>query len=170
MREVLRPVPDSGKPGFADGAEIAEVVGVPGEHPAAGAANGWLLARGFLLCAPGPDGGLRATPAWGIWLDGAIVFSADLDSIASEDPRQFAATVVHLESGDRVALVEGTAERLGDPAMLSRFVAACKAKYGLEMDAGDPDTPVYVLRPHADLALEADGVAEAVADREFDRR
>jgi hypothetical protein len=169
MRPVLRSVPASGRRAFAEGADAAGAVGVRGEPSPAGSPNGWLLSRGFLLCAAGPDGGLRAMPVWGIWLDGTIVFSMNSEGVAPDDPRQFAATVVQLESADRVALVEGTAERLEDRATLSRFVAACAAKYGPETDAGDPGSPVYVLRRQADLALEAEGVAEAAADREFDR-
>jgi hypothetical protein len=100
----------------------------------------------FWACAQGPEGRSQATAVWGLWLDQAVVFAADTESVAHGDPRVFPASVVQLEDDGEVRVVDGSAERVEDPALLVRFVSECEAKYGFEPDPGDPDTPVYAVR------------------------
>jgi len=63
--------------------------------------------------------------------------------------------VVHLESGDNVVIVRGTAEDQGPPAQVPGVVAALSAKYTGEGDRqylpdADPDFDVvYAIRPHS---------------------
>ena len=67
------------------------------------------------------------------------------------DPR----VVVHLESGEDVVIVRGTAEDLGAPGQSPEVVAALAAKYAGESDRqympdADPDFDVvYGLRPRS---------------------
>jgi hypothetical protein len=84
---------------------------------------------------------------WGLWLDQAVVFAADTESVADGDPRAFPASVVQLDDDCEARVVDGEAERVEDPALLARFVSECEAKYGFEPDPGDADTPVYAVRP-----------------------
>jgi hypothetical protein len=100
----------------------------------------------FWACAQGPEGRSRATAVWGLWLDQAVVFAADTESIAVGDPSVFPASVVQLEDDGVVRVVDGSAERVDDPALLVRFASECEAKYGFEPDPDDPDTPVYAVR------------------------
>ncbi|MGH2966111.1 MAG: hypothetical protein ACRDMH_12145 [Solirubrobacterales bacterium] len=101
----------------------------------------------FWACADGPEGRSQAMAVWGLWLDQEVVFAADTESVADGDPRVFPASVVQLDDDCEVRVVDGEAERVEDPALLSRFVSECEAKYGFEPDPGDPDTPVYAVRP-----------------------
>ena len=63
--------------------------------------------------------------------------------------------VVHLESGEDVMIVRGTAEDLGAPAAVPEVVAALSAKYTGEGDRqylpeADPDFDVvYAIRPQS---------------------
>jgi hypothetical protein len=100
----------------------------------------------FWACAHGPEGSSQTTAVWGLWLDQAVVFAADTESIAVGDPRTFPASVVQLEDDGAVRVVDGSAERVDDPALLGRFASECEAKYGFEPDPDDPDTPVYTVR------------------------
>jgi hypothetical protein len=67
------------------------------------------------------------------------------------DPR----VVVHLESGDDVVIVRGTAEDAGTPAQVPDVVRALSAKYIAEADRqylpeADPDFDVvYAIRPRS---------------------
>ncbi len=116
----------------------------------------------FWACARGPEGRSQTTAVWGLWLDDAVVFSADTESIADGDPRVFPASVVQVEEGGSLRVVDGSAERVEDPGLLSRFVSECEAKYGFEPDPLDPDTPVFVVRPGAEepVAPDGEGVAQ----------
>ena len=100
----------------------------------------------FWACAHGPEGRSQTTAVWGLWLDQTVVFTADTESVAVGDPRAFLASVVQLEGDGGVTVVDGSAERVEDPALLARFVSECEAKYGFEPDPQDPDTPVYTMR------------------------
>jgi hypothetical protein len=116
----------------------------------------------FWVCAQGVDGATQTTAVWGLWLDGAVAFAADTESVAAGDPHEFTASIVQVHRDGRITIVDGHAERVEDPRTLARFVRACEAKYGFELD-DDPDVPVFVLRPNADIGWEADDVAETLA-------
>jgi hypothetical protein len=66
--------------------------------------------------------------------------------------------VVHLESGEDVLIVHGTAEDAGPPAAVPDLVAALSVKYPDPADqpylpASDPDLDVvYAIRPRSALA------------------
>ena len=66
--------------------------------------------------------------------------------------------VVHLESGDDVVIVRGTAEDLGSPAGVPEVVAALAAKYTAPGDLdylpdADPAFDVvYAVRPRSAMA------------------
>jgi hypothetical protein len=115
----------------------------------------------FWACAHGPEGRSQTTAVWGLWLDQTVVFAADTESVAVGDPRAFPASVVQVDEDGELTVVDGSAERVDDPWMLSRFVSACAAKYGFEPDPRDPDTPVYVVRP-SDLQAAGAGVPEPI--------
>ena len=102
-------------------------------------------APAYWLCAASSraTSGLRV---WGLWMDGRIVFLTDTESAAPGDAKTFHASLIQADH-DRVALVDGVATRVDDPATLNRFAVQCAAKYGFEPDPHDPDTPIYALAP-----------------------
>ena len=64
------------------------------------------------------DGRPHAKPVWGIWMDGAAIFSTSARSLSARNIARDAEAVIHLESGDRVAILEGRVERPSDPGLL----------------------------------------------------
>jgi hypothetical protein len=116
---------------------VLEAAPVPGASPAGEEPRYW-------ICALGPGRLAHALPAWGLWMDGAVVFSTDTESVADGDPRSFPATIAQADR-DGVKLLDGTATRVHDAVTLGRFAVQCEAKYGFEFDPHDPDTPVYAL-------------------------
>jgi hypothetical protein len=116
----------------------------------------WLVAsRNYWLCTTRPGGRPHAKPVWGVWLDGALLFSTSPESVTARNIAAGSPLVVHLESGDRVAIFEGVPEPVRDSALLERFAEVYEKKYNWRMDVGDPDTPILILRPDSVLAWDA---------------
>jgi len=67
--------------------------------------------------------------------------------------------VVHLESGEDVVILRGTAQDLGTPASVPEVVAALSAKYTGERDRqylpdADPDFDVvHAIRPQSAMMM-----------------
>ena len=112
-------------------------------------------ARSYWLCTTMPSGAPHAAPVWGVVLNHTLYLYTERRTVKAgnlaADPR----AVVHLESGEDVVIVRGTAEDLGTPAQVPEVVAALSAKYTGTADRqylpdADPDFDiVYVLRPQS---------------------
>ena len=76
-----------------------------------------------------PDGRPHSMPVWGVWLDGAFYFSTSPQSRKARNLAIDPAVVVHLESGDEVVVLEGSAEPVTDDARLESFRDAYNPKY-----------------------------------------
>src|SRR5206468_1261755 len=71
----------------------------------------WLApARNYWVATVRADGRSHAMPVWGVWLDGAVWFSTDPVSLKGRNIARDPRIVIHLESGDEVAILEGVAE------------------------------------------------------------
>ncbi len=110
----------------------------------------------------------HAAPVWGVWLDDTVYFSTDRASRKSRNLAANPEIVVHLESGDDVVILEGTAEEITDPELLQRFADGYEAKYQFRPST-DGSSPIYGLRPRVVHAwLEKDFARTATSWR-FDR-
>ena len=119
-------------------------------------------ARNYWVTTVRPDGRPHAVPVWGVWLEETFYFATDRSSRKGRNLAANPALVVHLESGDEVVILEGTAEEITDPSLLARFVEAYDAKYQIRPDAGNPAHVVYALRPrvvHSWLERDFPGTA-----------
>ena len=110
-----------------------------------GSHNYWVATRR-------PDGAPHLAAVWGIWLDGAFWFSTGGRSRKARnlaaDPR---CVVAPEEAGESVVL-EGTAERVGDPERAARALHAYTRKYG----SGFPDpeaNPLFAVGPRLVVGL-----------------
>jgi hypothetical protein len=113
-------------------------------------------ARNYWLATTRPDGRPHVAAVWGAWVDGALYFDGIPTSRWARNLAANPAAAVHLESGEDVAILEGTAEDVTTDAELGvRIAAAYAAKYGLP--PGDRLIPradtsgIFRLRPR--LAL-----------------
>jgi hypothetical protein len=83
--------------------------------------------------------------------------------------------VVHLESGEDVLIMRGTAEDLGAPSSAPPVIAALAVKYtGPEdrqyLPSVDPDFDVlYAIRPRSAMTWRLDNYAPCAAGRPDDR-
>ena len=92
-------------------------------------------AMNYWLSTTRPDGRPHAAPVWGVWLDDALWFGTTGQKAKNLEALPYA--VVHLESGDDVAIVEGPVDRVSDPAALGRVADAYRAKY-VDGESGKP--------------------------------
>jgi pyridoxamine 5'-phosphate oxidase-like protein len=121
----------------------------------------WLeRSRNYWVCTTRPDGRPHAKPVWGLWLDGALLFSTDPNSVTGRNLAAGSPLVAHLESGDEVAILEGDVEHPSEPDLLARFADAYDEKYGIRVDVSHSSTPIIALRPTAILSWEESNYPE----------
>jgi pyridoxine/pyridoxamine 5'-phosphate oxidase len=105
-------------------------------------------AHNYWVATSGNDRRIHATPVWGLWDEGTFRFSTDPQSRKGKDLLTNPNIVVHLESGDDVVIIEGSAERIRlKGASLEEFAKSYEKKYDIKVDFGNPDFAVYEVRP-----------------------
>ena len=140
------PTPD--RPAFAPGYGLGEGGADPGALVPWEELRRWAeAARNYWVVTAGADGRPHAMPVWGLWLDDAFLFSTDPSSRKARNIAANPEVVIHLESGDDVLVVEGTAEPLDDAGLLARMVDLYERKYHVRIDTGGPSMGVYRVRP-----------------------
>lgn len=103
-------------------------------------------ARNYWICTARPDGRPHAMPVWGVWLGGAVWFSTGDATQKARNLERERRTVVHLESGDDVVILEGEAEAVVDEAEFERVAGAYEKKYGERPPAG---SPLFAFQPRS---------------------
>jgi pyridoxine/pyridoxamine 5'-phosphate oxidase len=109
-------------------------------------------ARNYWLATASPEGVPHAAPVWGLWRDGAFWFGTDPASRKGRNLAANARIAVHLESGDEVVSLDGTAEPVEASGQL---LEAYEAKYGISPEASA--AAWYSVHPRRAFAwLESD--------------
>lgn len=103
--------------------------------------------RSWWIATTHPDGSPHVMPVWGVYVDEQLLFSSDPHARKSRNLDANAHIVVHLESGDQVAIVEGVAVITPGPEVPAGFTAAYNKKYGFEVDTSDPAFRFYRVEP-----------------------
>ncbi len=109
-------------------------------------------ARNYWISTTRPDGRPHAVPVWGVWLEGVFYFLTDANSLTAKNLAGNANAVVHLESGDDVAILFGAFEQA---ALEAGVLKAFNAKY--EMPPVSEGFPVYRMRLSKAMAWREDG-------------
>jgi hypothetical protein len=109
-------------------------------------------ARNYWIVTTRGGGHPHAMPVWGLWLEDAVLFSTDPESVKARNLADRPDLVIHLESGDEVVVVEGRAERVAGADLPGGFVDAYDAKYGHRVDTSNPMFGFYRVRPQRVLA------------------
>ena len=109
--------------------------------------------RNYWICTTRPDGRPHSIPVWGFWIDGALYFGTARSARKSRNLAHNPAVSVHLESGDDVVILEGTAVEvdLTDKSTLKKIDAASRAKYKMPMMIV-AESVFYSVRPRVVLA------------------
>ncbi|HEY2522097.1 MAG TPA: pyridoxamine 5'-phosphate oxidase family protein [Streptosporangiaceae bacterium] len=119
-------------------------------------------ARNYWLGTTLPSGAPHAAPVWGVVTGGTLHLYTERSTVKARNLAADPRLIVHLESGDDVLIVRGTAEDLGPPARVPAVVAALAGKYTSPHDRpylpdADPSFDVvYAVRPRSALAWRMD--------------
>jgi len=112
-------------------------------------------ARNYWLCTTTPSGAPHAAPVWGAVIGQVLYLYSERRTVKARNLAADPRVVVHLESGEDVVIVRGTATDMGRPAHVPHVVAALSAKYAAEDDRqylpdADPDFDVvYAISPQS---------------------
>ena len=152
----MSPAPE--RPGIPQSYGIGADGSEPGERLGWETVEAWLRdSRNYWICTTRADNRPHTKPVWGVWLEGAAIFATSSRSLSARNIARDPEAVVHLDSGDEVAILEGRVEQPSDPDLLERFAGAYERKYDLRPDTADPGAPVLALRPRVVLSwTEAD--------------
>jgi PPOX class probable F420-dependent enzyme len=116
------------------------------------------VSRNYWLGTTAPSGAPHAAPVWGVVTGQTLYLYSERSTVKARNIAADPRVVVHLESGDDVLVVRGTAEDLGTPADVPEVVAALAAKYtapGDQQYLPDADPAfdvVYAVRPRSAMA------------------
>jgi len=110
------------------------------------------VSRNYWVGTVDANGRPHIMPVWGMWFEGAFYFGTDTKSRKARNLTGNPNIVVHLESGDEVVSLEGSAEKVTDPDFLNRFADAYKVKYEFRPDLNDDTTVTYTLAPRVVFA------------------
>lgn len=123
--------------------------------------------RTWWLATSRSDGRPHTAPLWGVYVDGQLLFSSDARSTKSINLASGPHAVIHLESGDQVAIIEGRTALVAGADLPSDFVPVYAAKYGFEVDTPDPAFTFYRLDPVKVMSWDESDFAATAARWRF---
>jgi hypothetical protein len=112
----------------------------------------------YWLATANAEGEPHAVPVWGVWLDDRLYFDGGPDTRHMRNVAANPRIVVHLEDGNDVVIVEGTAgaASVPDPPLTARVAEGYGAKYGGMGYAPKPDAwdggGLWLVRPQRAFA------------------
>jgi len=105
-------------------------------------------ARNYWVSTSSSAGAPHAMPVWGVWLEGRFFFSTGSSTRKARNIVSNPRTVVHLESGARLVVIEGAARQVSEPQLIEAFVAAYNPKYGWNFTSADLGSgALFEVRP-----------------------
>jgi Pyridoxamine 5'-phosphate oxidase len=104
-----------------------------------------------------PDGSPHTMVVWGLWLDGAFLFSTGRQSRKARNLAENPRCVVCTEQAQEAVIVEGIAE-IAEVALRREFLKKYKPKYNFDMAGMEEDIlsmkePVFSVPPQVAFGL-----------------
>ena len=112
----------------------------------------------YWLCSARPDGRPHVIPRWGVYLDGKFYYDGSPETRHARNLEVNPNVSLHLESGNDVVIMDGTAQPAGKPApeFAVRLAEAYRAKYASEGYSPEPtqwdEGGLFVFTPRQCLA------------------
>ena len=137
---------------------VADRPNVPNDYGIADVTSGELLpwswamerleaSRNYWVATVRSDGRPHVMPVWGVWQDGAFFFGTNPNSRKARNLQANPRTVVNLESGDEVVVLEGDMVEVTEADDLRRIGDALSAKYGFQMDMAEMGAAAFRMGP-----------------------
>jgi hypothetical protein len=128
------------------------------DNPASYVDWSWVAAqltesKNYWLCSVRPDGRPHVIPRWAVYVDGRVYYDGSPETRHAQNIETNSHVALHLESGDRVVILEGISGPAGRPdkSLANRLVEAYRKKYAAQ---GYSPTPhqwdkggLYVFTP-----------------------
>jgi nitroimidazol reductase NimA-like FMN-containing flavoprotein (pyridoxamine 5'-phosphate oxidase superfamily) len=126
----------------------------------------------FWIATVRPDGRPHMMVIWGLWLGGAIYFSTGSESRKAKNLAGNAQCVMGTEKAHEAVVVEGTAERVTNEALLKKILRLYERKYRFDMRGFEKDIlalkePIFALRPRVAFGLEEKSYMTSATRWEF---
>ena len=114
-------------------------------------------AKHYWVCSVRPNSRPHAIPKWAVWVNNCIYFDGSSETRHARNIAANPFVSIHLESGEKVVIVEGTAKEIKPDQTLAVAVAkAYSAKYAAMGYAPKPDTwndgGLFEITPHSVIA------------------
>ena len=116
------------------------------DHPASYVDWSWVAAqltdsKNYWLCSVRPDGRPHVVPRWAVYVDGKIYYDGSPQTRHAQNIESNSHVSVHLESGDKVVILEGISTPAGKPNadLANRLVEAYRKKYAAQGYSPEPD-------------------------------
>lgn len=93
-------------------------------------------ARNYWLVTSSAAGRPHSVPVWGVWHEGRFIFAVGPSSQKNRNLAENNRAIVHLESGDEVAIIEGLVEKLEAVTDSHPAAVAYRSKYGVDLTGG----------------------------------
>lgn len=132
--------------------------GPPGRELPWSQVSHWLeTAHNYWVVTTRADKQPHAKPVWGVWLDDRFYFSTSPETVTALNLRANSAAVVHLDSGDKVAILQGAARPITERELPPQVLLLYESKYRWPLEPANPMTPLFVMRPRIVLSwIEGD--------------
>jgi Pyridoxamine 5'-phosphate oxidase len=98
-----------------------------------------------------PDGSPHTMIVWGLWLDGAFLFSTGNESRKARNLALNPRCVIGTEKANEAVVVEGLAETTTDARLCKKFATLYQKKYNFDMSSFTE--PIYVVHPRIAFGL-----------------
>ena len=134
------------RPGMPEAYGLQPARGENGLLPWAWAVEHLVGARNYWLVSVGKKDLPHAVPVWGIWMDAELLFSTGKTSRKALNLLRQPGCIVHLESGDDVVILEGTAAPVLDLGRLAGYVQEYEKKYRIRPATDDDGTLTFCFQ------------------------
>jgi hypothetical protein len=129
-----------------------------------------VAAPNYWIASTRADGAPHVAPVWGTWVDGALWFGTDPDSVKARNLARDPRAAMHLESGDECVIAHGAVASVEvatlAPALAARIDDGFAAKY-VDPGTGGRFRPLSGMPPDAAVLRLVPGTVLAWLEHDF---